>query len=65
MSKLLTPHEVAELLGVPRRTLDQWAYLGRGPAFVRIGRYRRYTPEAVAEFVAARSVATITTAVAR
>lgn len=39
---LLTSAEVSEWLGVPRRTLDQWAYLGRGPAYVKAGQARRY-----------------------
>jgi hypothetical protein len=29
------------------RTLDQWAYRGVGPRFVKVGRYRRYRPEDV------------------
>lgn len=39
---LATPPEVAEFLGVPPRTLDQWAYLGKGPKWGRVGRHRRY-----------------------
>lgn len=39
---LATSAEVAEHLGVPIRTLDQWAYKGTGPKFSRVGRYRRY-----------------------
>jgi len=42
--QLLTTSEVADLLRVPQRSLDQWAYQGSGPAFVRVGRYRRYRP---------------------
>lgn len=41
-TRLLTSTEVADALRVPVRTLDQWAYLRRGPAFIRVGRYRRY-----------------------
>jgi len=26
------------------RTLDQWAYRGVGPRYIRIGRHRRYDP---------------------
>jgi excisionase family DNA binding protein len=62
--QLLTPPQVAELLGVPERTLDQWAWLRTGPAFVKIGRYRRYRPDDIEAFLKARIVAT-TTAVAR
>lgn len=47
MRKLLDPKEVADLLGVPQRTLDQWVYLSKGPSFLKIGRHRRYRPEDV------------------
>lgn len=39
---LATSAEVAEYLGVPPRTLDQWAYRGTGPRFSKVGRHRRY-----------------------
>jgi excisionase family DNA binding protein len=39
---LATPPELAAFLGVPPRTLDQWAYLGKGPQWSRVGRHRRY-----------------------
>lgn len=45
--KLGTSPEVAEYLGVPPRTLDQWAYLGIGPRWSKVGRYRRYRWEDV------------------
>lgn len=44
---LAKPPEVARFLGVPHRTLDQWAYLGTGPRWARVGRYRRYRWEDV------------------
>jgi excisionase family DNA binding protein len=34
--------EVAEYLGVPRRTLDQWRHRGKGPRFSKVGRHVRY-----------------------
>lgn len=34
--------EVAAYVNVPVRTLDQWAYLGRGPRYIKVGRHRRY-----------------------
>jgi hypothetical protein len=34
--------EVAHFLDVPAKTLAQWAYLGKGPKYIRVGRYRRY-----------------------
>ena len=51
---LATTREVAEFLGVPERTLGQWAYFGTGPRYAKIGRHRRYRWEDVEAFVAAR-----------
>lgn len=39
---LATSEEVSEYLGVPKRTLDDWAHRGIGPAYSRVGRHRRY-----------------------
>jgi excisionase family DNA binding protein len=39
---LASSTDVAEYLGVPARTLDQWAYRGLGPRFAKVGRHRRY-----------------------
>jgi excisionase family DNA binding protein len=39
---LIDTRQLAENLQIPPRTLDQWAYLGKGPAFIRVGRHRRY-----------------------
>ncbi len=44
---LLDSRAVASFLAVPAGTLDQWAYLGKGPAYMKIGRYRRYRREDV------------------
>jgi excisionase family DNA binding protein len=55
MRALLTPEELAELLSVPTRTLDQWRYYGRGPQFIKIGRHCRYRPEAIDAWLAAQS----------
>ncbi|MBY8860833.1 helix-turn-helix domain-containing protein [Nocardia sp. CA2R105] len=38
----LTTEEVAQRLRVPPKTLANWASLGKGPRFARIGRFRRY-----------------------
>ncbi|MFF0499743.1 helix-turn-helix domain-containing protein [Nocardia aobensis] len=38
----LTTDEVAARLKIPKKTLAVWASLGRGPRYVRMGRYRRY-----------------------
>lgn len=44
---LMSTDDLADYLRVPARTLDQWASQGKGPAFLKIGRYRRYRPEDV------------------
>lgn len=40
--KYLSRREVAELFGVPEKTIAQWAFKKTGPRFYRIGRYSRY-----------------------
>lgn len=50
-SKLLKSCEVADLLQVPARTLDEWAYRKTGPAYLRVGRYRRYRAADVARWL--------------
>jgi len=42
MNDLLTPDQLADEWGIPVQTLAQWRYLGKGPAFVRLGRKIRY-----------------------
>lgn len=44
LQPLLDSQQVANLLGVPQRTLDRWAYVGSGPPYLRLGRHRRYDP---------------------
>lgn len=34
--KLLTRHEVAEVLGIKVRTLDKWRKEGRAPEFIKV-----------------------------
>ncbi len=51
--KLLTRSEVADLLGVSRRTLDRMTSAGDLPV-VRIYRLPRYLPEDVRAFVRSR-----------
>ena len=42
---LLTTDDAAEILVVPRRTLERWRYLGGGPPFIRLPKCVRYRPE--------------------
>jgi excisionase family DNA binding protein len=51
LSTLLSVEEVAEYLGVPTGTLANWRHLGRGPAFVRVGRLIRYRAEDIAGWI--------------
>ena len=48
---LIDSPTLAQTLDIPERTLDQWAYLHKGPAFVRVGRHRRYRPEDVEAWI--------------
>ena len=41
-SRLATSAEIAAYLRVPDATLKQWRYLRKGPAFLTVGRYKRY-----------------------
>lgn len=46
--------KVATYLDMPVRTLDWWATTGRGPKYLRVGRYRRYRPQDVIAWVESR-----------
>jgi excisionase family DNA binding protein len=48
--RLLTAEEVAELLGVSATWVYEQSRAGRIPT-VRLGRYRRYRPEAISAWV--------------
>ena len=53
MSRLLTPEQVAEMLGVSRRTVQRMAAAGELPA-VRIGSQWRFRPESITDWQEAR-----------
>lgn len=42
VSRLLTAAEVAEILGVPVKTLYAWRYKGQGPRAAKVGKHLRY-----------------------
>lgn len=50
MEKLLTTKEVAELLGVPYRTILDWRPTERPPA-ARIGKHLRFRPSDVESWI--------------
>lgn len=57
-SPLLNQNEVAEMIGVKPRTLEDWRITGAGPRFIRISkRCVRYQLDDVLTWVDARSVA--------
>lgn len=52
VAPLLTPAQVADLLGVPEKTLFAWRARGRpSPRAVKVGRYLRFRPDDVREFI--------------
>ena len=51
MNRLLDPAAVAEYLGVTVATLADWRYRCRGPAYVKVERLVRYTPESIQRYV--------------
>lgn len=61
MDEMIIPSVLAAELDVPERTLAQWRYHGRGPAFVRVGRHIRYRRGDVNAWLAANTVRTVHT----
>lgn len=35
----------ARVIGLDHRTLEQWRYQGKGPAYLKVGRHVRYRPD--------------------
>lgn len=48
---LLTTEEVAEILGLNRRTIENWRYKETGPVPVKVGRNVRYQGEVIREWI--------------
>ena len=51
MNKLLTEEQVAEQLSITTNTLRKWRWLGKGPAFVKMGAAVRYEADTLATFI--------------
>ena len=51
VDRLLTTGELAAYLGVPVATLYQWRYRREGPPGFRVGRYIRYRPTDVQQWI--------------
>ena len=49
-----TNAEVAEVLGIPEKTLREWRSRGIGPEYLKVGRYVRYRWSAVNAWLATR-----------
>jgi excisionase family DNA binding protein len=47
----LTQHEVAELLSLPERTLEDWRLTHTGPPYFKLGRHVRYEVQDVLAWV--------------
>ena len=55
MNNLLTTNDLASLLGIHPQTLADWRVDKRGPAWVRVGRTVRYSPDVVAAWLDAQT----------
>jgi len=51
MNKLLTEEQVAEQLSITTNTLRKWRWLGKGPAFIKMGAAVRYESDTLATFI--------------
>lgn len=51
MDRLLTPEDLAELLGIPVKTLYRWRHVGVGPQAMKVGKHLRYLPDDVQEYI--------------
>ena len=54
VTRLLTPDDVAVVLGVPKATLYRWKYHQTGPKAIKVGRHLRYRQQDLQEFIAGR-----------
>jgi excisionase family DNA binding protein len=59
VTRLLTPRQAADFLGVPEGTLAQWRSQRRGPSFIKLeGRLVRYRVSDVENYVCQHVVKT-------
>jgi excisionase family DNA binding protein len=52
----LTPREVAEMLGISRRSVNNWRRRGIGPAYTKLGASARYRLEDIEKWIADNTV---------
>jgi len=48
---LIDSRAAGQMLGVSERTLANWASMGRGPVYVKVGDLRRYSREDLCSFI--------------
>ncbi|MFE2558896.1 MULTISPECIES: helix-turn-helix transcriptional regulator [Streptomyces] len=53
---MLSPKQLAQLLGVPIGTVYDWNHDGTGPRYARVGKHVRYSIPDIEAWLAARHV---------
>jgi DNA-binding transcriptional MerR regulator len=56
-----TTKEVAAMLKISPRTLENWRNLRRGPAFIKFGTRVLYSSQTLAEYAAINTISTVPT----
>ena len=60
LAQLLTPAEVAEMLGIKEQTLTAWRCRGSQELdYIRVGRCIRYRPEAIEDYLRRQTVGAV------
>ena len=60
LAQLLTPAEVAEMLGIKEQTLTSWRCRGSQELdYIRVGRCIRYRPEAIEDYLRRQTVGAV------
>lgn len=54
--KLYTRAEAAARIGVRPRTLAEWAYLKKGPPYIKVGHLAKYDPDALDAWLKEKTV---------
>ncbi len=54
MTVFLNTQQAASRLGFEPHTLDQWRWSGKGPPFVKLGRWVRYRSDDLDEWISTR-----------
>lgn len=54
--RMLRPDEAAEIIGSDAKTMSNWRHLGRGPKFVKEGKFIRYWLSEIMRWAKSREV---------